>query len=205
MSKAITIAKFTLVFVVIAGGFALIFGTLMGGGLSRSYDELKGINNDPRSIFVQSILIETDTNDEQLVALPALSTQMSGTEFSKLFDEVSRARSGNGAHIRTPALLVQHSETGSISVKLGDHTFNTAVSPSVIDTKHGPVLRVAIQVQRSDLDSATTTQELAFETAYTAAPGSAILLDLADLGLAGTHAVLALRTTLVDPTPTSSN
>lgn len=203
MSKAINIAKFTLALVIIAGGFSIIIGSLMGGGYSRSYDELKGINKDPRSVLVQAVLIETDTVEP--VALPAPGAQLTDTDFAGLITEAGNLRSSGVARIRTPAMLVQHAETGSISVILGDRTFDASVSPSVIDTKHGPVLRVAIQIQRADTDSSAAPRELSFATAYTAAPGSAMVLDLADLGLEGSRAVLALRTTLIDPTPVSSN
>lgn len=205
MSKAITLAKFTLAFVVIAGGFSLIIGSLMGGGMSRSYSELKGINNDPRSIFVQVVLIETDANIAQPAALLTPGTQLTDAAFTDLLTAADGLRDDKGARIRTPALLVQHAETGSITVKLGDRIFDAAVSPSVIDTKRGPVLRVAIQIQRIDTDSAATPRELTFATAYTAAPGSTVVLDLAGLGLPGTRAVLALRTTLIDPTPSAAN
>lgn len=205
MSKAINLAKLTLAFVIIAGGFSLIIGSLMGGGSSRSYDALKGLNTDPRSILVQAVLIETDASTAQLVALPAPGVQLTDAVFTSLLTEADRLRNAEGAHIRTPALLVQHAETGSITVKLGDRIFDAAVSPSVIDTKHGPVLRVVIQIQRTDTDSAATHRELTFATAYTAAPGNTVVLDLADLGLPGTRAVLALRTTLIDPTPKATN
>jgi len=205
MSKSINIAKFTFAFVVIAGGFAFIFGSLMGGGSSRAYDALKGLNTDPRSIFVQAVLIETDANTAQLAALPTPGTQLTDAAFTGLLTEADRLRDDKGARIRTPALLVQHAETGSLTVKLGDRIFDASVSPSVIDTKHGPVLRVAIQIQRMDTDSDATLRELSFATAYTAAPGNTVVLDLAGLGLPGTRAVLALRTTLIDPTPKATN
>jgi|GEM_PF-2287745 len=206
MSKTINLAKFTLAIVIIAGGFAFIFGSLMGGGSSRSYDELKGINKDPRSILVQGIFIEAADTASQPVALPAIGAQLSDADFTDLLTEADRLRpSIDNARIRTPSILVQHSETGSITVKLGDRTFDAAVSPRVIDTKHGPVLRVAIQIQSMDIDSAETARELIFATAYTAAPGSAVVLDLADLGFPGTRAVLALRTLLIDPTPLAAN
>lgn len=205
MSKAINLAKLTLAFVVIAGGLSFIIGSLMGGGGSRSYDALKGINTDPRSIFVQAVLIETDANIAQPVTLPAPGAQLTDAVFTGLLIEADRLRVSEGTRIRTPALLVQHAETGSVTVKLGDRTFDAAISPSVIDTKHGPVLRVAIQIQRMDTDSDATPRELTFSTAYTTAPGNTVVLDLADLGLPGTRAMLALRTTLIDPTPNAAN
>lgn len=205
MSKVTNIAKFTLAFVIIVGGFSFIIGSLMGGGFSRGYDELKGINNDPRSIMVQAVLIETDSNTAQPSALPSPGTQLSDTAFAGLLTEAEQLRIDGTARVRTPAMLVQHAETGSISVKLGDRTFDAAVSPSVIDTKHGAVLRVAIQILRTDADSSATPRELTFATAYTTAPGNTVVLDLADLGLPGTRAVLALRTTLIDPTPAATN
>ncbi len=206
MSKAITLAKFTLAFVIIAGGFSLIIGSLMGGGMSsRSYDKLKGINTDTRSIFVQAVLIETNANKVQPAALPVPGAQLTDAGFADLLTQADRLRGTEGTRIHTPALLVQHAETGSITIKLGDRAFDAVISPSVIDTKHGPVLRVAIQVQRTDTDSGATPRELTFATAYTAAPGNTVVLDLADLGLPGTRAVLALRTTLIDPTPKAAN
>lgn len=205
MSKAIHIARFTLAFVIIAGGLSLIIGSLMGGGYSRGYDEMKSINKDPRSILVQAVLIETDALAVQPDALPAPGAQLDDAAFSSLLAEADRLRLNESARVRTPAVLVQHAESGSITVKLGDQTFDAEVSPSVIDTKHGVVLRVVIQIQRLDTDSAATPRELHFATAYTAAPGGAVVLDLADLGIPGTRAVLALRTTLTDPTPQSSN
>ena len=205
MSKAINIAKLTLAFVVIAGGLSIIIGSLMGGGSSRGYDKLQGINNDPRSIFVQSVLIETDAITAQLAALPSPGTELTNKDFADLLSIGDRLRDTEGARIRTPALLVQHRETGIVTVKLGDRSFDAEISPSVIDTKHGPVLRVAIRIRSTDTDSAATPRELTFSTAYTAAPGNAVVLDLADLGLPGTRAVLALRTTLIDPTPSAAN
>ncbi len=205
MSKAATIAKLTLAFVVIAAGFSFIIGSLMGGGYSRAYDELKGINSDPRSILVQAVLIETDAGAATPAALPLPGERLTGTAFTELLTEAHALGTNEGARVPTPALLVQHAETGSLSLKLGDRTFDAAVSPSVIDTKHGPVLRVAIEIQRTDTGSDATPRSLSFATAYTAAPGGAVVLDLADLGLAGSHAMLALRTTLCDPTPAEAN
>lgn len=209
MARLITLAKGTAAFLIVAVGGSIIFGILMGGGFSRSYDELKGLNTDPRSILVQGVLIEVDSAAAQPAAqpaaLPAPGSALTDAAFNGLLAEADRLRAGGAARVRTPAMLVQHAETGSITVKLGDRTFDAAVSPSVIDTKHGPVLRVAIHIQRIDTDSADTPRELTFATAYTAAPGGAVVLDLADLGLPGTRAVLALRTTMSDPTPRASN
>jgi hypothetical protein len=80
-----------------------------------------------------------------------------------------------------------------------------AFSPHVIDTKHGHVLRDAMQVLREDADSADTARSLTCETADTAAPRSAMVLDLAGMGDAGTNARLALRTSLIEPTPRAAN
>lgn len=202
MSKAVNIAKLTFAFVIIAGGFSFILGSLMGGGLSSSYDRVKGHNNDPRSIFVQAVLVETDGVPSQALALPKPGTQLTNSAFANFFEDTNELRATENARVKTPSMLIQHKETGSINVTFGDRTFDATVSPSVIDTKRGPVLRVAIQIQRIDTDSAATQQELTFTTAFTSAPGSAVVLDLADLGLPGTRSVLALHTTLIDPTPT---
>lgn len=205
MSKVINIAKLTLAFVVIAGGFSLILGSLMGGGYSSSSSGQKQINEDPRSIMVQAVLIEADPSEVQSLSIPSPGARLSDSAFNELRAEADRLRASEGAHVRTPAMLVQHAESGSIAIKLGDRAFEADVSPSVIDTKHGPVLRVALQIQRTDSDSSSTPRELNFATAYTTAPGSVVVLDLADLGTAGTRAVLALRTTLSDPTPAPAN
>jgi len=205
MSKTINIAKLTLAFVIIAGGFSLIIGSLMGGGVSSSYDKMKGINNDPRSIFVQAVLIETDANSTQPVSLPTPGAPLTDSVFNSLLSEADSFRATGDARILTPALLVQHAESGIITIKLGDRTFNLDVSPSVIDTKHGSVLRVVIQIQRFEMDSSETPRELNFATAYTAASGNTVVLDLAGLGLPGTRSVLALRTTINDPTPVATN
>jgi hypothetical protein len=205
MARLITLAKGTAAFLIVAVGGSFIIGSLMGGGFSRSYDELKGLNTDPRSVLVQGVLIEVDSAAAQPAALPAPGSALTDAAFNGLLAEADRLRAGGAARVRTPAVLVQHAETGSITVKLGDRTFDAAISPSVIDTKHGPVLRVAIHIQRIDTDSADTPRELTFATAYTAAPGGAVVLDLAELGLPGTRAVLALRTTMSDPTPRASN
>lgn len=202
MSKAVNLAKLTFAFVVIAGGFSIILGSLMGGGLSSSYDRVKGHNNDPRSIFVQAILVETDGMPADALALPKPGAQLSNSAFAGFLEDANELRATESARIKTPSMLIQHGETGSINVTFGDHSFDATVSPSVIDTKHGSVLRVAIQIQRIDSDSAATQQELTFTTAFTSAPGSAVVLDLADLGLPNTRSVLALHTTLIDPTPT---
>ena len=84
MSKAIPLAKFALAFVIIAGGFSFIIGSLMGGGLSRSYDAIKGINKDPRSILVQAVLVEADPGALQQAALPMPGDSMSDNEFREL-------------------------------------------------------------------------------------------------------------------------
>jgi len=205
MSKAINIAKFTLAFVVIAGGFSIIIGSLMGGGASSRYDKMRGINTDPRSILVQAVLIETDAGAAQPVSIPEPGARLTDTAFNSLLSEADSLRAAGDARVRTPALLIQHSESGHITVKLGDRIFDADFSPSVIDTKHGPVLRVALLINRTDTDSSATPRELAFSTAYTAAPGNTVVFDLAGLGLPGTRAVLALRTTLSDPTPVTTN
>lgn len=205
MSKAIPLAKFTLAFVIIAGGFSFIIGSLMGGGLSRSYDAVKGINNDPRSILVQAVLIESDHSSAPIASLPMPGESMSDAAFSELMSEADALRANGGMHVRTPAMLVQHKESGHLSVKLGDRTFTAAVSPSVIEIKDKYVLRVALEIQRAQTDSSDTPSELVFTTAYTSAPGGAIVMDLGDLGMPGSRSVLALRTTLVNPKPTESD
>lgn len=200
MSKAITLAKFTLAFVIIAGGFSFIIGSLMGGGsFSRSYDAAKGINNDPRSILVQSVLIETEQGSLQQAAFPMPGESMDDDAFRELMTEADALRTSGTARVRTPAMLVQHAESGQISVKLGDRTFDAAISPSVIEIKDKYVLRVALEIRRNETDSSDTTRELVFTTAYTTAPGGAIVMDLADLGIPGSRAILAIRTSLVLP------
>ena len=200
MSKAITLAKFTLAFVIIAGGFSFIIGSLMGGGsFSRSYDAGKGINDDPRSILVQSVLIETEQGSLQQAAFPMPGESMDDDAFRELMTEADALRTSGTAHVRTPAMLVQHAESGQISVKLGDRTFDAAISPSVIEIKDKYVLRVALEIRRNETDSSDTTRELVFTTAYTTAPGGAIVMDLADLGIPGSRAILAIRTSLVLP------
>jgi hypothetical protein len=204
MARLITIAKGMTAFLIVAVGGSFIIGSLMGGGLSRGYDELKGVNNDPRSVLVQAVLVETD-GPAGPAGLPAPGQVLDQAAFNALLTDADALRAGDAARVRTPAMLVQHRESGTISVKLGNRAFDAAVSPSVIDTKHGPVLRVALHIERSDTDSSDTARTLAFATAYTAAPGGAVVLDLADLGAPGTRAVLAIRTTLIDPTPQASN
>ncbi len=206
MSKAIPLAKFTLAFVIIAGGFSFIVGSLMGGGsFSRSYDAAKGINNDPRSILVQSVLIETEPGTMQPAALPMPGESMNDNAFRELMTEADSLRTNNAAHVRTPTMLVQHAESGQISIKLGDRTFDAAVSPSVIEIKDKYVLRVAIEIRRNETDSSDTPRELVFTTAYTTAPGGAIVMDLADLGVPGSRAILAIRTSLINPKPTDAS
>jgi hypothetical protein len=205
MSKVINIAKFTFAFVVIAGGFSIIIGSLMGGGASRSYDKMRGVNSDPRSVLVQAVLIETDAQGVASIELPAAGAQLSDAAFAELLSDAGNLRDSGEARVRTPAILVQHEESGGVTVKLGDRVFNADISPSVIDTKHGPVLRVALQINRIDSDSSATPRELSFATAYTTAPGSTVVLDLAGLGLDESRAVLALRTSLSDPTPRQNN
>ena len=205
MSKAIPLAKFTLAFVIIAGGFSFIIGSLMGGGISRSNDAIKGINNDPRSILVPAVLIESDQSSAPIQSLPMPGESMSDTEFRELMSEADRMRTNGGMHVRTPAMLVQHAESGHLSVKLGDRTFDAAISPSVIEIKDKYVLRVALEFRRAEMDSSATPSELVFTTAYTSAPGGAIVMDLGDLGMPGSRSVLAMRTTLVNPKPTETN
>jgi hypothetical protein len=205
MSKVINIAKYTAAFLVIAVGFSLIFGTLMGGGSSRGYDAAKRLNDDPRSIFVQTVLIETDASVPIPDGISRANEQLSEQDFAAMLESVSQLRGVEGARVRTPAMLIQHAESGALSVRLGDRVFDAELSPSVIDTKKGPVLRIALQIRRADSDSSSSQRALSFSTAFTTAPGGAIVLDLADLGIEGTHALLALRTTLLDPTPTANN
>lgn len=202
MSKAIPLAKFTLAFVIIAGGFSFIIGSLMGGGISRSYDAIKGINNDPRSILVQAVLIESDQTSAPIASLPMPGETMDDNAFRALMTQADGLRSSGGAHVRTPAMLVQHAESGHLSVKLGDRTFNAAISPSVIEIKDKYVLRVALEISHAGVDSSQTPSELVFTTAYTTAPGGAIVMDLGDLGAPGSRALLALRTSMINPRPT---
>jgi len=206
MSKAINLAKLTLAFLIIAGGFSIIVGSLMGGGSSRSsYDKARVINKDPRSILVQAVFVETDSNGADFSSLPAPGAALTDSAFNSFMSDAEEFRAAGEARVRTPALLIQHAESGSISVSLGDRSFDADISPSVIDTKHGPVLRVALQIHRVDIDSSNTTQGLRFSTAYTSAQGGAVVLDLAGLGIPGARSVLALRTSLIDPTPMATN
>lgn len=201
MARLITLAKGTLAFLVVAVGGSIIIGTLMGGGFSSRSDSVKSVNDDPRSVLVQAVFVEADQAAGAAPELPAPGQSLDQAAFAALLAGAERLRAADAARVRTPAMLVQHRESGTVSVKLGNQTFDAAISPSVIDTKQGPVLRVALRLQRADTDSADTARHLLFETAYTAAPGAAMVLDLADLGAPGTRAVLALRTTLIDPTP----
>ena len=205
MSRVMNIAKLTFAFVVIAGGFSIIVGSLMGGGSSRVYDKVRGINTDPRSILVQSVLIETTPGGVLPAEIPEPGECLSDAEFRKLVSEADELRSDNGVRVRTPAMLIQHGESGAITVNYGDRIFEADVSPSVIDTKHGPVLRVALQIVQSETDSSQTPHAMNFATAFTTAPGNAVVLDLAGIGEPGSRSVLALRTTLSDPTPTPPN
>ncbi|MFG0312892.1 MAG: hypothetical protein ACF8LL_01710 [Phycisphaerales bacterium] len=205
MSKAIPLAKFTLAFVIIAGGFSFIIGSLMGGGLSRSYDAVKGINNDPRSILVQAVLIESDQSSAPIASLPMPGESLSDAAFNELMSEADALRTNGGMRVRTPAMLVQHKESGHLSVKLGDRTFTAAVSPSVIEIKDKYVLRVALEISHAGVDSSQIPSELVFTTAYTTAPGGAIVMDLGDLGAPGSRALLAMRTSLINPRPTPSD
>ncbi|MBO6739118.1 MAG: hypothetical protein JJ916_04585 [Phycisphaerales bacterium] len=205
MSKAIPLAKFTLAFVIIAGGFSFIIGSLMGGGISRSYDAIKGINNDPRSILVQAVLIESDQTSAPIASLPMPGETMDDNAFRALMTQADGLRSSGGAHVRTPAMLVQHAESGHLSVKLGDRIFDAAISPSVIEIKDKYVLRVALEISHAEVDSSQTPSELVFTTAYTTAPGGVIVMDLGDLGAPGSRALLALRTSMINPRPTPSD
>jgi hypothetical protein len=58
MARLITLAKGTLAFLIVAVGGSIIIGTLMGGGFSKGYDEMRGVNTDPRSVLVQTGLSE---------------------------------------------------------------------------------------------------------------------------------------------------
>ena len=206
MSKMMSIAKFTLAFVIIAGGFSFIIGSMSGGGgLSRSYDKVRGINNDPRSILVQAVLVESRGDAIGEFELPIIGSQLTDAQFQELATGADTLRNQDGVHVRTPTMLVQHSESGSLSIRVGDRIFETHLSPSVIETKRGNVLRVALNIQRVEPDSSDSTRGLEFTTAFTTAPGGAVVLDLADLGEPGSRAVLALHTTLIDPTPPSRN
>lgn len=209
MARLITIAKGMAAFLVVAVGGSFIIGSLMGGGFSKGYDEMRGVNTDPRSVLVQAVLIEADQPIPSAspfdTGLSAPGQTLDEAAFRDLITRADGLRTGDAARVRTPAMLVQHRESGTISIKLGNRSFNAAVSPSVIDTKTGPVLRVALEINRADTDSSDTARSLSFTTAYTAAPGGAVVLDLTDLGGPGGRAVLAVRTTLVDPTPPARN
>ena len=201
MTRLTTLAKGTAAFLVLAIGVSFIVGSLMGGGFSSRVEEYtKGVNNDPRSILVQAVLIESD----QPLTLPAPGSTLDARGFDKHLADAAGLDPA-AARVRTPSILVQHDETGSLVVKLGDRVFNAAVAPRVIDTKAGPVLRVALTIERSETDSSNAARILTFATAYTAAPGAAVVLSLADLGMPGSTASLALRTTLIDPTPRQTN
>lgn len=201
MAKLTTLAKGTLAFLVLAGGVSLIVGSLMGGGFSsRGYDDSKRANDDPRSILVQAVLVDS----EAPLTLPAAGSAVSDRDFTKLLSDAESLRTTGAARVRTPAVLVQHAETGEITVEIDGRKFNAGFAPRVIDTKTGPVLRVAMRLIRTDADtsgSAEVANKLSFETVYTAAPGSAVVLDLTGLSSDGSASKLALRTQLIDPTP----
>ncbi len=202
MTKTWKIAKFTLAFVIIAGGFSLIIGSLMGGGVSRGYDKIMGVNTDPRSILVQSVLIDAQSGALGSMDIPEPGSMLNESSFNKLVSQSNLLRSADGAHVRTPSILIQHKETGTLYVTHQDQRFFTVLSPSVIDTKYGPVLRIALSVHRSESEEGSDDyQEFEFSTAYTSAPGGAVVFDLADLGVPGSRAMLAVRTSLIDPTP----
>ncbi|RMH28293.1 MAG: hypothetical protein D6692_05470 [Planctomycetota bacterium] len=204
MARLTTLAKGTAAFLVLAVGVSFIIGSLMGGGFSsRSYDDSKRLNDDPRSILVQAVLVESDT--PLPASLPMAGTPVSDAGFKALLSDADALHASGAARVRAPAVLIQHAEQGAIGIKIGDRNFRAAFSPHVIDTKNGPVLRVAMQILRDDTDSSNAGRSLTFETAYTAAPGSAVVLDLAGMGDAGTNARLALRTSLIALTPTAAN
>lgn len=204
MSKAINLAKLTLAFVIIAGGLSLVIGSLMGGGFSRS-DYAKGTNNDPRSILVRTVLIESDDSNAMPADLPPAGSVIAGPKFESLQAAARAPKANEGLSVRAPAVLVQHEESAIIAIAVAGRTFNAIISPNVIDTKQGPVLRIAIEIDRSDADSAGAERDMAFKTVYTTAPGGSIVLDLAGLGVPGSHAVLAINATLIDPTPRPTN
>lgn len=199
MARTSQIARFTLALVVIAGGFSFIIGSLMGGGLSSGYDKIRGANNDPRSLLVEAVLIETDTG--AALAWPTPGVYAGDAEYADMLARGAELGSSDAARVRTPAVLVQNAESGTVSVTLGGRSFVAAVTPRVIETKKGDVLRVALEIARTDDDASGTPSELSFTTAYTCAPGGVVVLDLADLGTPGSRALLGLRTTLFDPTP----
>jgi len=205
MSKAINLAKLTLAFVIIAGGLSLILGSLMGGGLGRSSDYAKGVNNDARSILVRTALIEADAGASMPADLPAPGLPIDDRTFESLQLAARGPQAPDAPSVCAPAVLVQHAEAAIISISVAGQQFNATIAPRVIDTKHGPVLRVAIEIDRLDTDSSGAERKTAFKTVYTTAPGASIVLDLAGLGAPGSQAVLALHTSLIDPTPTPSN
>lgn len=205
MSKSINIARFTLAFIIIAGGFSFIVGSMMGGGSSRVYDSVKGVNNDPRSILVEAVLLQVGSDSSMTYELPEAGVRLTDGAFEELVSEAMSVGMDSGVRVRTPAMLVQHGESGSITLKIGERYFEMDVTPRVIDLKHGSVMRVAMEINSMDTDSSAAKRELAFATAYTAAPGGVTVLDLAGFGEPGTRAVLGLRTTLSDPTPVANN
>ncbi len=206
MSKVTTLARFMLAFLIIAGGLSIIIGSLMGGGFSsRASEYVKGNNNDPRSILIRAVLIDAENGVPLPSGLPVSGRPIAAADFESLQKAARTEQASDGPAIRAPAVLVQHAETAAISIDLADRSFEAMFAPRVIDTEHGPVLRVAIDVAQSVADSSGAERQRVFQTAYTSAPGGSVVFDLAGLGRPGDQAVLALHTELVDPTPPPSD
>lgn len=204
MSKVTSLAKFTLAFVALAAGISFIVGSLMGGGYSRS-EYAKGSNNDPRSVLVRSILIESESPSVLPPELPAAGNAIDEQSFEALLQAARGPQDADKPAIRSPSVLVQHAETAIISIHVAGRVFEAKISPRVIETKHGEVIRVAIEIDRTDATSSGAERTVAFRTIYTTAPGGSMVMDLAGLGLPGSQAVLAIQTELIDPSPTPPN
>jgi hypothetical protein len=191
MARLFTLAKGTVAFLIVAVGVSVIIGSLMGGGFSR-LNEYASLNDDPRSVLVHAVLVDGDA-----VGGTAGGVTLDAAAFRALMERAGTMESG--VMVRSPAMLVQHGETGTVQVTDGVKTFAAGFSPHVIKTRTGPVIRLAVEIKQAETGEAARALE--FATAYTAKPGATVVLDLAGMGADGNGLRLALRTELMDPAP----
>ncbi|MEM9374311.1 MAG: hypothetical protein AAGA55_11785 [Planctomycetota bacterium] len=198
MSRAFSHAKATFAFLIIAGGLSIIIGTLMGGGYGRSGP---AVNDDPRSILVRVLLVESDVPGTMPAELPPAGQRIGDDALETLQRAAREPLVPDSFRIRAPTVLVQHAESATISVDVAGRQFGVIISPRVIKVRDGHVLRVAIEMERSDAASSGAPRTAVFQTAYTTDSGGSVVLDLAGLGVPGSQAVMALYTELIDPSP----
>lgn len=184
-----------------AGAFCIVAGTFVGTGLLLGGGEFgyRGFNDDPRSVLVEVIAVESDPSAGSDPAFNQIMdlAQPDGGARALSADEFERARELAGSLAagawHTPSLIAQHGETSRTTLArtgLSAETYECSVSPIVL--KDG-VIRVALTISETT-GRATRSSDMTF----TSSGGTAVATGHFGSGAApGGSMVLLVRPTLV--------